>query len=216
MKRVVLIVSVLFIATGIVAQQPQGGVTGLGIQAITDNFMRVDANPLSGNWHIDSIAQPLQIATFKCLATAPSVVNVEYNNAISYPANQKAAITTATLGADDYSGPVVRWDGSSNGYRVIAGGAHDANLYIQKETAGTAVTIGATVGYTFSANDKIELDVSGTSTTTLTVFINGVMTTTRTDSTMPFTSGNPGIFIDATGSGTTVSLFCGGTSIASC
>jgi hypothetical protein len=218
-RFIIAILATASLATALCAQQPAGGVTASGTPVIkvTDDFMRADANPLSGNWHIDSVVAPLEIVSMLCTPSTTAAVNLEYNTGAVFPTNQKSAITTHLNTGTSYSGPGVRLDGAGNGYIILAGNITDANIYIYKITTGTPVQLGSAIPYTWMVDDKLEMDASGTSTTTLTLYINGVMNTTRTDSSSPWTSGNPGVVAyGTTGTIPTISLFCGGGLTATC
>lgn len=190
-----------------------------GVVQVTDNFTRADASPLSGNWHTDSVFDNLQIVSNTSQPTTLSVIGSEYNTGATWP-NDQQSVTTITLNTGtQYAGPAVRSNGAGTSYRVIAGSDGDPTIYIQKCTGTTTcATQGAGVSYTHANGDKIGLSASGSSTTTLTLYINGVLQTTRSDSSTPILSGSPGIaqYAETAVSRSQVTLFCAGSLAANC
>lgn len=192
---------------------------------ITDNFTRANADPLSNTassvWNTDAILCNLKIASNLAIISTTGMVCSESNTGAVFPANQKAASTINTLDPSqaNYVGVGVRLDGTGDGYLAFAGSTTDPTIYVQKSTAGVRATMGATFPYTFAMGDKIELDASGSSTVTLTLLINGVSQGTRTDSSSPFATGNPGIVMFGAGPSSlsaSSTLFCAGALAASC
>ena len=110
--------------------------------------------------------------------------SLAYWGADVFAADQKACLTVKALGT---GGPAVRIEpGTSAGrYWVSTSGG---NYILLKGWSITLATYGGQ-----SVGDVVCLSATGTSTTTLTVSINGIDQTPYDDSSTPHTSGQPGV-----------------------
>jgi hypothetical protein len=113
-------------------------------------------------------------------------------NTPAFAANQLARIVLTSI-LD--SGVVVRMDANANGYVADRSGTGSITLYKVTNNGGTFTTMGAVFETTINTGDILTLKATGTSTTTLEIFLNGSSLGTRTDSSTPHTSGQPGIHL---------------------
>lgn len=183
-------------------------VTGQTAKAtFTDNFTRANANPMSttasdGNtWTSGEGAfSDCQIllnslegtsGTSGCRVLTPTFAN-----------NQSAEMTFAVGGAVTSMGIMVRVQGvgDGSGYLLFADSLTQLTIYKVTDSGSIGATpIGASYTVaTMLVGDKIKLEATGTTTTTLKAYLNGVsIGTERTDSSSPYTGGNPGTYFSA-------------------
>ena len=166
-------------------------------QLASDNFTEYGpsypVNLSSGNWTLPSGFSALKVSASGVVeGTATSTCVAEWTG-LSWPNDQYSEVTFDGFGAA-YSGPAVRL-GSSAGYAALCGLSSDHNIYIQTLNNGSNI---ASHGYTPGSNDVIRLLVVGN---VLSVYQNGSLVFSYTDTSNTFTSGNAGIA-------------CGGTSNA--
>jgi hypothetical protein len=114
----------------------------------------------------------------------------------------------ATSGAVISKGVCVRANGSgttlSTGYCEYLGtvvGANETRVYWVKNGGGGSNISGQAIPW--ASNHVLKIVASGTSTVTLSLYVDGTLVGTGTDSSSPITSGSPGIFSN-TGAGTGV------------
>jgi hypothetical protein len=105
----------------------------------------------------------------------------------TFAADQKTCMTVKTAGT---GGPAVRI-GSGTGYSGYWVSASGGNHILVKGSDTVLATYG-----TQTVDDVVCISATGTSTTVLTVSINGTPQTTYNDSSTPFTSGQPGLRAD--------------------
>lgn len=96
-------------------------------------------------------------------------------------------------------GPCVRINSTTDCDCYIAWLDDSTHIIIYKATDTGSFSVSA-LGATFtvstvSAGTTIGLSASGTSTVTLELFLNGVSQGTRTDSSSPYTTGQPGVLL---------------------
>lgn len=170
-------------------------VGGAGPATYTDDFNRTE-NPLSngGTWSKCSFSGNGTLQTVATVAEGVAHANADciyYVNSPSFAANQKSTITLA-INVDVSAG--VRISSGGNGY--IAYLSNSETIQIYKLTAGSFSQLGTDISVTaFVIGDTLSIGATGTSTTTLTAYRNGSSVGTKTDSSSPITSGQPGIHI---------------------
>lgn len=158
----------------------------------SDDFARSNENPLAGNW--TTVTDLAAMALDNQRVTASSSENFDYAaywNADSFAANQFSAVEAT--GTD--LGVVVRVNGSA--------------CYLFRRTTGGTFQLWKMPGWTqlgsdytsvsFSDGQVIRLEATGTSTTTLTPYVNGVALTAFNDGAGgadgdPITSGGVGLY----------------------
>jgi hypothetical protein len=163
----------------------------------SDDFNRADETPLSGggNWN-SGVGPAAAINLNSNAAQGPSGSSGLARVATpAFANNQKSTITLAATVIE--VAPAVRIQGSADCSAYIAYLYNDTTVKIFKtDSSFGSVQIGA--DYTISAvaaGNTLGISASGKSTTTLEVFRNGVSQGTRTDSSSPYTGGQPGLMI---------------------
>jgi hypothetical protein len=127
----------------------------------------------------------------------------------------KANITAFTTVGPLFQGVIARATGTTAGtlncYAVYTDGASGStHTEIAKITGGSGVALKA-VATTFTPGDLIEIRCTGTATTTIAMYKNGVLVDSVNDSTSPFTSGAAGIYaFDRDLAGTNIDNWEGG------
>ena len=177
---------------------------------VIDTFDRANANPISNNasdgtstWttaRIGGYDDVIRISANEAIATTGDedgayIVSPSHNN------NQFAeiAVSSVGIGGGDNFGVVVRGQSSSSGSGYMAyvpGSATTIVVYkiTDSGTLGYSTLATLTVG-TMTTGDRIRITASGTTTTTITVYVNDVSQGGATDSISPFNNGQPGVFI---------------------
>jgi hypothetical protein len=161
----------------------------LALPAVDD--CNTGPSSLSGNWTVITgswsyLSFPpggcLNAAAVEGMAawTGDSFTSDQYSQVIADPSH--------------YTGPCVRCSdgggGTNNGYNIYAG-AGDTGFY--KWVAGTRSTLSGSWTNTLSGGEDFKLMATGTTTTTLEVFVNGVSKGSTTDSSSAITTGSPGM-----------------------
>jgi len=164
----------------------------------TDTYVRANESPLSKSGVWTSPVGNVTITKIDVVSNQAkgntAAENLAMVNSPSFPANQRARMTY--VGAT-YGGVGVRMTSAAvaSGYLLSTSGA--GTLQVLKITDGGASEsysqIGADINLARNlvAGDVIELQATGTSTTTLNVYWNQMLVGARTDSSSPFTSGRP-------------------------
>lgn len=180
------------------------GVVASSVLSVSDNFNGSNESPLvtcpgsprSGTcWATATGDNSVEILTNQIMGITTSR-NAEHwvgNDFSGYP-NQCAQVTVKTVSTWG-TGVVVRANAASNSYYLFTGQATPGYYELGKVTAGVYAAIGASYAITPAANDVVKLCVTGSSTTVLTPYINGSAQATRSDSSSPFTTGSPGVYI---------------------
>lgn len=171
------------------------GVTTSAPLSVSDNFNRSNGTSCdtTGNWthpHDPDTTYADLISWDNQLAGTSSRSQYAYWSANTFSANQKVCATVKVLGT---GGPAVRIT-SGIGITAYAVYTSSGNYIIKKHVQSTNAASGTTLA-TFSAqtvNDLVCLSASGTSSTTLTLTLNGTPQTEYIDSSTPITSGQPG------------------------
>ena len=136
----------------------------------------------------------------------------ETNNAVTWPNDHYSEITffaTGANGAGSGCGVTCRAaTGATVTYYRLIGNASGYEL--GKKVAGSFTSLSSGTGTTFTAGDKMRLQLSGT---TWTCFKNGVQFATGTDSAIA--SGRAGIAYSSTDGTTTIDAFEGGSLVSS-
>ena len=197
----VFILMLLAITAILCGQIPVPIVCNVGItgptQIASDNFNSYSNGDLTtvsgGKWtagsgNFDVLSHQVQsnyTSTFTNLA--------RWTGAGSFNDNQYSRLTIiAFSGSWQSMGPAVRVNsGLSTGYVTYWTGTNTVGL--GKLVSGSWTTLNDTCG-TVVVNDVIELDVTGSSTSVLTVKKNGATLCTYSDSSSPITTGTPGLF----------------------
>jgi hypothetical protein len=149
---------------------------------LRDNFNRADG-ALGSNWTILVGTNPYSIISNVAATNGASAENCTIYNAFTPADNQWAEVTITQTGADAYVGPAVRGSGTS--WYVFYGDTGNRALY--RIVSGTPTSL-ASSATGFAVNDVIRLEVEGT---TLRAYVNGVLWTSVTDSSLA--SGNTGM-----------------------
>ncbi len=149
---------------------------------LRDNFNRADG-ALGSNWTILVGTNPYSIISNVAATNGASAENCTVYNAFTPADNQWAEVTITQTGNDAYVGPAVRGSGTS--WYVFYGDTGNRALY--RIVSGTPTSL-ASSATGFAVNDVIRLEVEGT---TLRAYVNGVLWTSVTDSSLA--SGNTGM-----------------------
>lgn len=185
---------------------------GGGGSSATDTANRTDSSP------IDS---PMSdgVSTWDSGPGGLNNINIVGNVFVGASSTSGARVATPSIAADQYSqvereadangfGAGVRCDANGNGYLAYMDGAASVTFFKVSGNGTVFTEITPWVSVTALADgDTLKLTATGTSTTTLELFRNGVSITTRTDSTSPYTSGQPWVYLS---SGVTADNFTGG------
>lgn len=175
------------------------------IATFSDNFTRANADPLSnpsssgGTWTVGPGGfNNVQINSNTVIASAATNDNGCRVLTPTFTGQQRATVTLGSV--TELIGPCVRMQSTTDAscYAVITNAsATSLSVYKITDTAGTITYVKNGADITISAvaaGDTIGIDASGTSTVTLTIYRNGVSVATRTDSTSPYTGGQPGFW----------------------
>lgn len=178
---------------------------GGGSATFQDTFARADANPMSttasdGNsWSINlsgGYDNP-QILGNRAAGVAGGLGVAKARVATpTFAANQRATMTIRST-ADIFIGVRCSASGDDSYEAQLV---NSTTVTIYKVSGGSPSAMGANFTITAVASgDTIGLEATGTSTTTITLYRNGVSQGTRTDSTSPHTSGQPCMVFIANG-----------------
>lgn len=195
MKKISLVIALLLFATPLWAGQLQDKLRAListpAATAVTRsaNF-NSDENPLATNWSTWSTG-----GNFTNMRAQSGVATAEDDNFYDYAAywdsdSFGANQFSAAKGYGTYFGVVVRVNGSS-GYlfRMTTVGTFQIYKMPDWVKQGDDYT-----GVSFTDGQVIRLEATGTSTTTLTPYVNGSALATRVDSSSAIESGAVGIY----------------------
>jgi len=149
---------------------------------LRDPFTRADG-ALGSNWTALVGTNPYSIISNVAASNGASAENCTVYNAFTPGNDQWAEVTLTQAGADAYVGPAVRGAGTS--WYVFYGDSGNRALY--RIVSGTPTSL-ASSATGFAVNDVIRLEVEGT---TLRAYVNGVLWTSVTDSSL--SSGNTGM-----------------------
>jgi hypothetical protein len=160
----------------------------------SDNFNRSNG-ALGSNWAtVSGFSAPAIISNQVNASAVATCVAAIATGAATFAADHTATIDAAAIGDFDFLGPAVRLSAAGGtGYALKVDGRSNSNCTLVKLSGGGSSNIGGT--YVITAGDVLALEVSGTSTTTLKYYKNGTLVDTVTDSSSPYTSGQPGILV---------------------
>lgn len=174
---------------------------------VIDNFIRADANPLSGSWSTVAGIAPLQISSHLVVPTGTNVNGYELYNGVTWPNDQWAQ--TAFWTSDNsttFEGVVLRGTTASETAYAGFASVHLASTgtwFIIKYLSGVQ-TVLASGTFATNQGDVLYLEVKGT---TLKLKRNGVQILTATDNSIA--SGSAGLFIQSNAAAG-ISSFTGG------
>lgn len=158
----------------------------------SDDFNRSNEAPLASPWvKPASFPQTMALTGNVTTSTSPGSSDaVAYYSGVTWPADQWAQATIAESTNFD-GGPAVRIHATNgNAYVCTAAGG---GLQIGKFVAAAYSALGATA-VTNANGDVWRIEATGSASTVITVFQNGIQRLQVTDSTSPHTSGNAGMF----------------------
>lgn len=161
-----------------------------------DSFNRANENPLAAPWSTASAGGP---AGLKLVSNAVTPITTAtdswmYYSGVTWPADQYVKVKVGTLNAGKWdAGPVARMSATGfNGYVLTFNDGSHLTLF--KVVGGSFGSALSSISTTLGVGDIVELRATGTSTTTLKMYINGVQIGTDVvDSSSPLTSGNAAI-----------------------
>ena len=110
--------------------------------------------------------------------------------------------TQKTLLTNDSVGVVGRQQGTNGTLKYYTAGRSAAGAWQIAEVTDTTLTqlaTGTVAALTVGQTYRVRLDMTGTTTTTLSLYVNGVQVLTVTDSTAPLTVAGKAGIIDGTG-----------------
>jgi len=173
------------------------GTNGTTLAAHNSNWADVGYSGGDAISNITIQSNKLQVAAYRWPAAYYSISSSDTSQAI--------------LVANTYNnviGPTVRSSSGVIGYVACFGNPSGGNwggAYVYKNNS----YLGAAGAGTWAqgSNHTVKIVATGTSTTTLTVWVDGVSVGTVTDSSTPYTSGHPGFTINLSGTGTPLTLF---------
>lgn len=153
----------------------------------SDNFNRVDEDPMAGNWSTSTGADSWRISGNAAHARGGVNFTITYWNADTFTANQSSQATlVGSIGSAYYSAVGVRiQSGAASGYFC---GAWGASSYIIGRMDNNAVTPLTTIGGSPTSSDVLKCAISST---TITFSLNGSSIGTASDPT--YATGQPGL-----------------------
>jgi len=157
--------------------------------SFADDFNRADSSTLGSNWTVSTGLSSFQITSNAARGTSGASLDAVSTGAATFTADQEASVKYTARGSFDFAGPAVRIASSAaTGYAVYADGVNSSDRRLVRVTGQTRTAIG-TAAIVPVAGDVVKLRVVGT---TLTVYVNGSLVDTVTDST--YASGQPGMY----------------------
>jgi hypothetical protein len=179
-------------------------VTGY-VNSAFDNATRANG-AIGSNWTVTN-TNTINISSDNFIGAGAN--SVAYWNANAFNPSQFSQTTlTALNGTTDFPGVVTLMSGSGSGAQGYQCVEDTTNIFIQK-IAGTVNTTLVSGTVSGAAGDILRLEaVPGAASTALTCYRNGVSALTFTDSSSPYLTGSPGLFMF--GSVATASNWSGG------
>lgn len=151
----------------------------------TDNFNRADG-AIGSNW------EALYGSSCSISSNAASCSSSAYKWVADTPADdQYSQVKIVSLDSDAYAGPVSRTGAGQTYYTCTQGGSSDPTLYLQRFNNESPTTLTSTAR-SFSANDVLKISVSGSSTVSITCFVNGASVLSVSDSSASRLTSGPG------------------------
>lgn len=175
-----------------------------GAAGRSDSFDGAASTPLAthdpnwanvGTWN----GSPYAVADLMLDGTGNCIPVHTYNDGGARYTGSNSDTSVMTVAARSHAtsshmGPCVRANGTSIGYfaRLSSNGTNWNGVEIYKGD-GTQIAVNSSIaGILCNVSREVRISASGTSTVTITVYIDGVLVLTGTDSASPITSGNPG------------------------
>ncbi len=161
----------------------------------TDDFNRGPAGSLGGNWTING-SGTWQITAGNNVVVSAAGVTAAWWNADTFTGDQYSQHALANT-VSYFEGPACR---INTGGAVTMYGFYGADAGIYKWVAGSRSSIGSYTG-TFAGADVGKIACTGTTSTLVEVFKNGVSLGSATDSSSAITTGAAGMFSDTGSTG---------------
>jgi hypothetical protein len=179
--------------------------------SVSDTFSRAGPG-MGSNWTVNQGS--LQIVSNTVEGATVTVANIEsWNSAVNaFTGQEFAQLTLATIGTN-IGGPVVMASaaGAASGYACLE--SSGTTVYLIKYVAGTPTTLASGTFLAGATGDIMRLEAvpnTGLTQTVLTCYRNSSVILTWTDSSSPFTSGQPGIEITSNSATPAVTNWSGG------
>jgi len=150
---------------------------------LRDNFNRANG-ALGSNWSSSGGAAAYTIVSNAAASSNVQEEEAVWWNATTFAANHFAEVTITTVSSNAFIGPAVRVSSGGNYYGFYG---DNASRYLISVVGGTWTQL-ATLGTGFANGDVVRLEVEGT---TLRAYINSVLWTSLTDSSL--SSGSAGL-----------------------
>ena len=150
---------------------------------LRDNFNRANG-ALGSNWSSSGGAAAYTIVSNTAASSNAQVEEAVWWNATTFAADHFAEVTITTVSSNAFIGPAVRVSSGGNYYGFYG---DNASRYLISVVGGTWTSL-ATTGTGFTNGDVVRLEVEGT---TLRAYINSVLLTSVTDSSL--SSGSAGL-----------------------
>jgi len=196
MKHLITFVSTLLVCTLIAGPAQQMliaviGANGGGV-SFTDDFNRANESPIAGNWETNiGSFNGASLISNRIIGTGGNWLARVATSAATFPADQSAS-TVLLAGNEGFVGAVVRIQSDGSCYAASYLGGGSARIY--KFVGTSATTPFSDYTATFSSGDVLKISATGSGSVTLTLYQNGSSLGTRTDSSSPYNSGQPGIW----------------------
>ena len=201
-----------------IAPAAAGGGGG-GTELASDNFTRANETPLASPWLVASASGANTefnlVSGFRCEPELLSHDCQMFYSGVAWTTNQYSQCAVNVVGTTLGSGfgVLVRANTVSPNetfYRVVV--SHNATMIdVAKIVAGSYSSLATRTG-TWVDNDVLRVECTGTSTTTIKVFQNGVqLGADITDASSPLQAGSPGICYSSTASAGFVDAWSAGS-----
>jgi hypothetical protein len=160
----------------------------------SDNFDRANANPIGAPWTTASGLSAMQIAGNVCTPSSLAAdCGADYTG-VTWPADHyskaKLSVTGTSGGGSGACLSVRSASGARTLYRLEVDHAATNNVAVEKYVTGTPSALIGPLTLAWTDGDTWELRAQGT---TISVYRNGVLVGSATDSSSPLLTGNPGI-----------------------
>ena len=189
-----------------------GGTTQLG----SDNFNRANETPLGGVWLL--VGDTSGNFNLSGNSITPADLTFDdsfYLSGVTWPNDQWGQVRVTVTGTSVGTGGGLILRGANNGgartfYRVCVCKAGANNIEVHKHLAGVSSTPG-NLTTTWVDGDVLQGRCTGGATTSISVYQNGNLIGTVTDSSSPILSGNVGVGFSSTSTACTLDDFAGGS-----
>jgi len=174
-----------------------------GLNTFSDDFTRANANPISnpsssgGTWGTVTYSgvRPFKIVSNQSSGRDNGEQNMVQISSPTFHADQKISATLVSV--SQYGGIAVRCQSLSDpsGYMVYVNANAMQVIVTKGNQAGSSTNLVTLEAGEWVSGDILTLEATGTSSTDLKVYKNGVQYgSTYTDSSSPYTSGQPGLY----------------------